>query len=232
MSDRLTPVTGLAHMFLGTESADYPMDGAAIIVLDPSTAPRGFGFESVRAQLAARIPTTILGRRLVRVPPFGPAYAAAYWAQDHGFDIDRHLSRIAAPADGDLGALALRLSDGVLPRDRPLWKAWYADGLSDGRAALIMRLHHAAVDGMAGMDLFGRIFDREPLPPTAAAVTRSRSGTALVTTTAVAAARTLPAAARAPFTVASRALSLARGLSTGRCGRRGTPTGSATDAPH
>jgi WS/DGAT/MGAT family acyltransferase len=228
MPERLTPVTGLAHMFLGTESADYPMDGAAIIVLDPSTAPDSFGFDAVRAQLAARVPSTILGRRLVRVPPFGPSYATAYWAQDERFDIDRHLLRVPAPADDDLGALTLRLSDGMLPRDRPLWKAWFVDGLADGRAALIMRLHHAVLDGMAGMELFADVFDREPLA--AATLTPSphggrASGPLAALPELAALARSVPGAARVPFDVAAGALSLVRGLASGRSAAAGERRG-------
>ncbi|MHB8690986.1 MAG: wax ester/triacylglycerol synthase family O-acyltransferase [Solirubrobacteraceae bacterium] len=228
MPERLLPVTGLAHMFLGTESADYPMDGAAIIVLDPATAPDTFGFDAVRAQLAARVPPTILGRRLVRVPPFGPSYAAAYWAIDNRFDIDRHLVRIPAPADDDLGALALRLSDGMLPRDRPLWKAWFVDGLSDGRAALIMRLHHAVLDGMAGMELFGQVFDREPRPAAALMAPRPRrlsSGPLAAVPEAVALVRSVPAAARVPFGVSAGAISLVRGLASGRSAAAGESRG-------
>jgi WS/DGAT/MGAT family acyltransferase len=39
---------------------------------------------------------------------------------------------------------------------------WLVDGLADGRWAIIAKVHHCMVDGIAGTDLLQLIFDREP----------------------------------------------------------------------
>jgi diacylglycerol O-acyltransferase len=224
MSEALWPVSGLAHMFLGIESEKYPMDGAAMLMLDPSTAADGYGFAEVRGELAARIPATILGRRLVRFPPFGPSYATAYWAPDAKFDIDRHLFTASVAPPGDLYALAaltLELSEGALPRDRPLWRAWLVDGFTDGRLALIIRLHHAAVDGLAGMALFGTLFDREPTPAGTLAQARQlpgpRRGSVL--------RRSVPALAASPLKSLRAGVALGRTLAAGRGAADGAQRG-------
>lgn len=205
----MEPLSGIDRAYLGLETSDVPADFLNIIVLDPSTAPDRHDFERFRAEAAARVPTvTTLTRRLVSAPL---AAAPEQWVTDPDFDIDRHLHRVACPAPGDLDALrelALDLCSGVLDRDRPLWAMWYVEGLADGGAALLFKMHHAAVDGMGALEAFAALFDTEPRPidPDLAPVPvhgqRVASGPELMI-------RTLPDQAAAPLRVAR----------TGRCGR-------------
>jgi diacylglycerol O-acyltransferase len=51
-----------------------------------------------------------------------------------------------------------------LDRRRPLWEMHVVEGLDDGHWALISRVHHAVVDGVAGNALLGVILDSEPAP--------------------------------------------------------------------
>jgi WS/DGAT/MGAT family acyltransferase len=44
----------------------------------------------------------------------------------------------------------------------PLWEVWLVDGLTDDRWAIVAKVHHCMVDGIAGTDLLQVIFDREP----------------------------------------------------------------------
>jgi len=56
-----------------------------------------------------------------------------------------------------------------LDRDYPLWEYWLVEGLSEGRWAVISKVHHCMVDGVSGTDLYRVIFDLspEPSPPLA-----------------------------------------------------------------
>jgi WS/DGAT/MGAT family acyltransferase len=62
-----------------------------------------------------------------------------------------------------------------LDRDRPLWEAYSAEGLADGRAAVFVKMHHCLMDGVGGSvilkDLLGERRERRaaPLAPSAAA---------------------------------------------------------------
>ena len=83
------------------------------------------------------------------------------------FSVDRHLEHVAAPAPYDLQALcdmAVDLSDKPLDRGRPLWKMYYVDGLEfeGGSAALLLQMHHAAMDAVGGIEAITRLFDSEP----------------------------------------------------------------------
>ena len=64
-----------------------------------------------------------------------------------------------------------------LDRAKPLWEMWVVEGLDEGRWALLSKVHHAMVDGVAGTDLMTVLLDkeREPSAPPGAAVD-ARSG--------------------------------------------------------
>jgi diacylglycerol O-acyltransferase len=59
-----------------------------------------------------------------------------------------------------------RLMSQELDRARPLWEAWVVEGLTGGRWAVISKVHHCMVDGVAGVDLMSVVLDldREPAP--------------------------------------------------------------------
>ena len=81
------------------------------------------------------------------------------WVDDPDFDAADHLLH----AEGeDLDALVDAIFSTPLPRDRPLWQMWIADGLPDGRIAMIGKMHHCMVDGAAVVELGNLMLDAEP----------------------------------------------------------------------
>ncbi len=94
---------------------------------------------------------------------------------DPDFDLDVHLRRYRLAGRGSWGDLLLearRMSLTDFDRDRPLWEACLVEGLPGGRAALILKLHHAIADGQAtvliGLSLFelsAEVNPDEPEPP-------------------------------------------------------------------
>jgi WS/DGAT/MGAT family acyltransferase len=46
----------------------------------------------------------------------------------------------------------------------PLWEAVVVEGIEDGKAAVVIKLHHAVADGVGGMALILRLLDRLPVP--------------------------------------------------------------------
>lgn len=158
-------MNGLDRMFLAVESDRLPMDLIGIFILDPSTAPDGsHDFERVRAELAARLTRVPLFTNRPLEAPLGRG--PELWMTQE-FDIDYHLKHVGVPAPRDFNALcrlASSLVNRPMDRDRPLWQAYYVDGFADGSAALLLRLHHASIDGVGGMQMLEALFDREPLP--------------------------------------------------------------------
>ena len=84
------------------------------------------------------------------------------WQDDPRFDLDYHLRRVRLPEPGDLDAvLALARVSAMagFDRVRPLWEFTLVEGLSDGRAVLIEKVHHSVTDGIGGIRLALELFD-------------------------------------------------------------------------
>jgi diacylglycerol O-acyltransferase len=148
------------------------------------------------------------------------------WADDPEFDLRYHLRRTALPGPGDdaaFCALMGRLMSQPLDRDRPLWETWLVEGVEGGNWALIFKVHHCLVDGVAGAELLEVLLDLEPTtdvpeprpwepapePNGAAKVLDAWAGLAR---DAVASARGLPGAVRDPLGAARSAVSTAQGM--------------------
>ena len=115
--------------------------------------------------IAARLPLVPMYRRKLRTMPFrlGPPV----WVGDPDFDLRYHIRHTALPTPGDadqLSKLIARVMSQRLDRAYPLWEYWLVDGLSEGRWALISKVHHAMVDGVSGTDLYRVVFDLSPEP--------------------------------------------------------------------
>ena len=51
-----------------------------------------------------------------------------------------------------------------LDRDKPLWKMWMIEGVSERRWALLTKLHHSMVDGVPEAELLSAILDEQREP--------------------------------------------------------------------
>ncbi len=83
------------------------------------------------------------------------------WITDQHFDIHYHVRHSALPKPGkmeDLLELASRLHSRLLDRERPLWEFHLIEGLEGNKFALYMKMHHAAIDGMGGIELMEACF--------------------------------------------------------------------------
>ena len=140
--ERASP-TDLMH--LACDLPGSPMQVTAILVL---AAASTVDLTAVRDLIGQRLQTVPrLRQRLVRVP-FGGGRPV--WADDPAFDIRDHVHAVACPAPGDEAALLDVAADVMtrrLPLNRPLWSATLVTSLSDGRAALVVTLHHVLADG-------------------------------------------------------------------------------------
>jgi WS/DGAT/MGAT family acyltransferase len=73
----------------------------------------------------------------------------------------RTTSLVEPADDAALCRLMGRLMSQELDRNRPLWEAWIVHGLPGGRWALISKVHHCMVDGVAGVGLLEALLDVE-----------------------------------------------------------------------
>ncbi len=89
------------------------------------------------------------------------------WVDDPDFDLDHHLRWTHLGGDGDLDELydlAATLSGQPFDRERPLWEFVTIEGLRDGKAAMLQRLHHTITDGEGGVRLSVQFLDFERHP--------------------------------------------------------------------
>ena len=103
------------------------------------------------------------------VDGFGPTTPT--WEEDEAFDLDEHLRWVRLPdgsTDADVRALAVQLAATPFDRSRPLWEFTVIEGLPDGRAAMVQKMHHTITDGKGGIRMSVEFIDLErdaPEPP-------------------------------------------------------------------
>jgi WS/DGAT/MGAT family acyltransferase len=91
------------------------------------------------------------------------------YADDPMLDVNAHVRRVGVPQPADERALldvCASISEQPLDRARPMWEFTLIDGLADGRAALLQKVHHTITDGEGGLRLSLAMvdFERDPAP--------------------------------------------------------------------
>ena len=98
--------------------------------------------------------------RLHRIPHYRsvvqktPLQRHPIWVDDDRFDIAHHVRHTALPRPGgtsQLKELAGSITSRPLDVTRPLWELWFVEGLAEGGFAVIAKVHHCMVDGVAGV---------------------------------------------------------------------------------
>src|SRR4051795_11524050 len=125
--------------------------------------------QETRAAIEVKLPLVPRYRQKVRFVPLD--LGRPVWVDDPHFVLDYHVRSTALPAPGgdeQLRILVGRVMSQRLDRSRPLWELWVAEGLGDGRWAMISKVHHCMVDGVSATDLLSVLLDREREPATTA----------------------------------------------------------------
>src|SRR5450432_606873 len=153
--DRMSP---LDASFLHSEDAVSHMHIGSVAIFE-GPAPH---YEQFEAMVAVKLPAVPRYRQKVRFVPL--ALGRPVWVDDPHFNLGYHVRRTALPAPGgdeELRNLVGRVMSQQLDRAKPLWEMWVAEGLDDGRWALISKVHHCMVDGVSGTDLMTVILGKE-----------------------------------------------------------------------
>ena len=150
-------LSALDAAFLAVESPTSPMHVGWVSTFEAPEDGPAPGFDALSAHLAARLELAPRLRQKLSGVPLG--VHEPVWVDDAAFDPAAHVMH----AEGDdLDAIADEILSTPLPRDRPLWQIWIADGLPGGGPALIGKMHHCMVDGVAVADLGKILLDAEP----------------------------------------------------------------------
>ncbi len=163
-------LSGLDAGFLYMETPAAPMHVGSLVIYDPSTSPTGrMDYNEVVELFADRLQEARCFRQRLVTVPLGLDHP--YWIEDPDFDLEFHIRHIALPRPGDwdqLMAQTARLFSRPLDMTRPLWECTVIDGVdkvkgvAKGSVAVATKVHHAAIDGMSGAEIFAAIHDLEP----------------------------------------------------------------------
>ena len=158
-------LSGVDASFLYFETAQTPMHVAGLTLYSVPDEQKGKFYEHFRAFFEGRVHL---------IPVFGKKLARTVFELDHPgwvdageLDFDYHLKSAHLPAPGTQEQLEEWVAaEHAVPLDRskPLWQFTVVEGLKDGRAALYSKVHHAAIDGGAGMVITQALYDLSEKP--------------------------------------------------------------------
>jgi WS/DGAT/MGAT family acyltransferase len=120
---------------------------------------------NLKQQVARRLHLVPLLRRRLHTLPL--AIGNPFWVETADVDLDHHVRRMRLPRPGtqaQLEVCAAHIHTTLMDRDRPLWEAHVIEGLQSGQVGLYIRVHHAVLDGAAGMALAEALLDPTPAP--------------------------------------------------------------------
>ncbi|MCW2607535.1 MAG: diacylglycerol O-acyltransferase [Frankiales bacterium] len=125
-----------------------------IAVLDPRASGTVFDTDVFRQALSRRLHLLDPLRYTLVDVPLGMHHPM--WRENCAVDLDHHVRShlLAAPGDRHaLDALIGRIASTQLDRTRPLWEFHVVEGLTEGRVAVVGKVHHALADGVAVANL-------------------------------------------------------------------------------
>jgi len=158
-------LSGIDASFLYLETPETPMHVAGLTYFQLPEGFEGSFYRHFRRFFESRLHT---------IPIFSKRLAPSLYDLDHpgwvdadDLDLDYHLRETALPAPGteaQLEEVIGRLHANMLDRSRPLWQFYVITGLENGQGVLYSKVHHAAVDGGAGMAINKALYDVTPTP--------------------------------------------------------------------
>ncbi len=156
-------LSGLDASFLLLERSNSAGHVGATCMLDPSELSAPLDLGALTELVNERAKLIPLLRQKLRTVPLG--LDQPHWVDDDSFDVEYHVREISLPTPGSDAQLAEQISRihaRPLDRSKPLWEVYLVSGLSDGREAMYMKIHHAAIGGVSGTELMGLLLDLSP----------------------------------------------------------------------
>ncbi|MEH6571085.1 MAG: wax ester/triacylglycerol synthase family O-acyltransferase [Halioglobus sp.] len=163
-------LSGQDAMFLHAELDGLPQHIGGVSIYNQDTAEDGVvRFKQILEMLDSRVHLSPIFRRKLAFVPGG--LGRPYWVEDPDFDLEYHVRHIALPKPGDwrqLCILAARIHSQPLTRDRPLWEMYVIEGLNNVEGlpkncfAVLLKVHHCAMDGATGAQFNNIVHDLTP----------------------------------------------------------------------
>lgn len=160
-------LSGLDAFFLYMETPSQPLNVCCVLELDTSTMPGGYTYGRFHAALEKYVKAAPEFRMKLADTELNLDHPV--WVDDDNFQIRHHLRRVAMPAPGgrrELAEICGYIAGLPLDRDRPLWEMWVIEGgARSDTVAVMLKVHHAVVDGVAGANLLSHLCSLQPDAP-------------------------------------------------------------------
>jgi diacylglycerol O-acyltransferase len=160
-------LSGLDAFFLYLETPTQPLNVCCVVELDTSTMPGGYSYSRLRAELRKRV--SALPEFRMKLADNQLNLDHPVWVDDEDFQLRRHVHRVGVPPPGgrrDLAEICGYIAGLPLDRDRPLWEMWVLEGgARDDALTVMLKVHHAMVDGIAGANLLTKLCSPQPDAP-------------------------------------------------------------------
>ncbi len=159
----MSRLSALDASFLRLETPAAHMHVGWLATLELPAGQDVLDVDALAERIGARLHLAPRFRQRVMGAPLG--FGEAIWKDDPEFDLRRHVRCHDArqpmnPAG--LQRLAGEFFSEQLDRERPLWQILLVPSLRGRRAALLGKVHHAMVDGIAAVELGMVLFDLAP----------------------------------------------------------------------
>lgn len=160
-------------VFLYADSGHSSSHVSLVNIYDPSTAPgRRLRFKGLLQHIESRLHLSpIFRKKLLRVPL---ELDHPYWIEDEAFDLEYHVRHLALPPPGDWRQFCIqasRIHARPLDLSRPLWEIHLIERLDrfldlpGGSFALLIKVHHAAMDLAGGAEIATLLHDLQAKAP-------------------------------------------------------------------
>ncbi|MBJ22691.1 MAG: wax ester/triacylglycerol synthase family O-acyltransferase [bacterium] len=158
-------LTAMDTSFLVLEKPWSPLHVSATLIYEAGPMANADGGIDITAYRKATESVLHLIPRYRQKLQWIPVVGHPVWVDDPEFNLEYHVRHTSLPRPGtdeQLKKLSARIMAQPLDHSKPLWEAWLVEGLEGDRFAVISKIHHCMVDGMAGKDLAQILHSTDP----------------------------------------------------------------------
>lgn len=155
----------LDNSFLALESRSTHMHVAGITIFEAAPLRNetgGIDTDRIRGLVESKL--HLIPRYRQRLA-WVPIEKHAAWVDDEHFNIAYHVRHYSLPRPGtfdQLRSLIGLIVSQQLDRSKPLWEFNVVEGLEEDRFAIVSKIHHCMIDGIAGVDLMAVLLNLTP----------------------------------------------------------------------
>ncbi len=144
---------------LAAEKGPVNMTVGGLLITD---AGPGVTYDALVERIDERIHLLPRYTQRLQESTFGERHPV--WVDDDDYDTHWHVHSTHVKSAAELGRYVGKHMSSKLDRARPLWQLHVIEGLPENRSAVLLKMHHALVDGMSAIGVGTVLLDATPEP--------------------------------------------------------------------